>query len=210
MPDETGLVLDLDQGNSTPTERHCGVIPDEEREMLKVEMDRKAGYLELTVDGRIEKADFERAVEAVDTLLKTHKKIDVLEAVVDVGLVEPDVWWMDIVFHLSHHNFLRRVAVVSDSGWVGPLPAFSLRFIRLPSAPIRWGRFSRHGVGQGKATKKPPMQSNHTLILRDLGRLGTASVPIHAVSNCGSCTCANRILGLLCSFSCALWQSPTL
>lgn len=121
MADGTGLVLDLDQGNSTPTERHCGVIPDEEREMLKVEMDRKAGYLELTVDGRIEKADFERAVEAVDTLLKTHKKIDVLEAVLDVGLVEPDVWWKDIVFHLSHHNFLRRVAVVSDSGWVGPL-----------------------------------------------------------------------------------------
>jgi hypothetical protein len=89
--------------------------------MLKVEMDKKAGFLELTVDGRIEREDFERAVEAVDTLLKTHKKIDVLESVLDVGFVEPAVWWKEIVFHLGHHDFLRRVAVVSDSGWVGPL-----------------------------------------------------------------------------------------
>lgn len=89
--------------------------------MLKVEIDKKAGFLELTVDGRIEREDFERAVEAVDTLLKTHKKIDVLESVLDVGFVEPAVWWKEIVFHLGHHDFLRRVAVVSDSGWVGPL-----------------------------------------------------------------------------------------
>lgn len=121
MPYRSDLLIDLDQGHSTPAVRRCHVTPNEECEMLKVDMDRKAGYLELTVDGRIEKADFERAVAAVDTLLKTHKKIDVLEAVLDVGFVEPDVWWKEIVFHLSHHNFLRRVAVVSDSGWVGPL-----------------------------------------------------------------------------------------
>lgn len=89
--------------------------------MLKVEADREAGYLELTVDGRIDKADYERAIEAIDALLETHKKIDVMEIVLDLGFIEPEVWWKDIVFHLSHHHFLRRVAVVSDSGWVGPL-----------------------------------------------------------------------------------------
>lgn len=89
--------------------------------MLNVETDRDSGYLELTVDGRIEKSDYEKAVEAVDTLLETHKKIDVMEIVLDMGLVTPEVWWKDIVFHLSHHHFLRRVSVVSDNGWVGPL-----------------------------------------------------------------------------------------
>ena len=89
--------------------------------MLRVETDRKAGYLEMTVDGRIEKADYERAIQAVDLLLETHKKIDVMEIVLDIGVVTPEVWWKDIVFHLSHHHWLRRVAVVTDSGWVGPL-----------------------------------------------------------------------------------------
>ena len=89
--------------------------------MHKVEADREAGYLEMTVDGRIEKADYEAAVEAVDMLLETHKKIDVMEIVLDMGMVMPEVWWKDIIFHLSHHHFLRRVSVVSDSGWVGPL-----------------------------------------------------------------------------------------
>jgi SpoIIAA-like len=89
--------------------------------MLGVEMDTKAGYLELTVDGRIGKEDFEKAVAAVDVLLETHKKIDVVEVVLDVGWVEPEVWWKDIVFHLNHRHFLRHAAVVSDSGWVGPI-----------------------------------------------------------------------------------------
>jgi hypothetical protein len=89
--------------------------------MPKVEADSEAGYLELTVDGRIDKADYERAIEAIDTLLETHRKIDVTEIVLDVGFIAPEVWWKDIVFHLSHHNFLRRVAVVSDGGWIGPL-----------------------------------------------------------------------------------------
>jgi hypothetical protein len=89
--------------------------------VLKVEADGEAGFIELTVDGRIDKADYERAIEAIDTLLETHKKIDIVEVVLDIGFIEPEVWWKDIVFHLSHHNFLRRVAVVSDSGWVGPL-----------------------------------------------------------------------------------------
>ncbi|MGC1468394.1 MAG: STAS/SEC14 domain-containing protein, partial [Sphingorhabdus sp.] len=89
--------------------------------MLNVEMDRDAGYLELTVDGRIEKSDFERAVDAIDTLLETHKKIDVMEIILDIGFIEPEVWWKEIVFHLTHRSFLRRVAVVSDNGWVGPL-----------------------------------------------------------------------------------------
>lgn len=89
--------------------------------MLGVEVDRGKGYLELTVDGRIGEADFEKAVEAIDSLLETHKHIDIVEVVLDIGWVEPEVWWQEIVFNVKHRNFLRRVAVVSDSGWLGPL-----------------------------------------------------------------------------------------
>lgn len=89
--------------------------------MLRVESDEVAGYLELTVDGRIGREDFDQAVKAVDALLQCHDKIDVVEIVLDIGWVEPQVWWKDLLFHLSHRSFVRHAAVVSDSGWVGPL-----------------------------------------------------------------------------------------
>ena len=89
--------------------------------MLKVDKDAKAGYLELPVDGVILKGDYEAAVAAGDELLKTHEQLNVVEVVRDIGWVEPQVWWKDLLFHLAHRNFIHRAAVVSDSGWVGPV-----------------------------------------------------------------------------------------
>jgi SpoIIAA-like len=89
--------------------------------MFTVEMDKAEGYLELTVDGHVGRADFDDAVKAVDTLLETHKRINVVEIVLALGWVEPEIWWKDIAFQLSHHKWLNRVAVVSDSGWIGPV-----------------------------------------------------------------------------------------
>ncbi len=89
--------------------------------MLSVQSDKSAGYLELTVDGQIGREDFQRAVDAVDALLKTHAKIDVVEVVRNFGWIEPEVWWKDMVFHLSHGAFMRHAAVVSAQGWVGPV-----------------------------------------------------------------------------------------
>lgn len=89
--------------------------------MLKIETDAAAGFLEMTVDGTISRDEYEAVVSAVEELLKTHDKLNVVEVVRELGWIEPEVWWKDILFHLSHRNFLHRVAVVSDRGWVGPV-----------------------------------------------------------------------------------------
>jgi predicted DNA-binding transcriptional regulator len=89
--------------------------------MISVSSDAAAGVIEITVDGAIDRADYEKVVTAVDLLLETHKQIDVIEIVRDLGWLPPQVWWRDIVFHLTHRNFLRRAAIVSDRGWVGPI-----------------------------------------------------------------------------------------
>jgi hypothetical protein len=102
--------------------------------MLKVETDATVGFLELTVDGAISREEYEAVVTAVDELLKSHDKLNVVEVVKDLGWIEPEVWWKDILFHLSHRTFLHRVAVVSDRGWVGPLTRF---FAPLYPAAIR-------------------------------------------------------------------------
>jgi hypothetical protein len=89
--------------------------------MLDIAMDLDTGFLELTLDGDIHDVDYQRAVDAVNLLLTRHKKIDVVETVKGFGWVDPGVWFKDLAFHLTHHNFMRHVAIVSDKGWVGPL-----------------------------------------------------------------------------------------
>ena len=44
--------------------------------MLDIMIDDAAGYIELTVDGAIDRAGYEAAVTAIEALLKTHKKIN--------------------------------------------------------------------------------------------------------------------------------------
>ncbi len=89
--------------------------------MLEVETDVPAGYLELTVDGAVDKEDYQAAVDAVDLLLQSHAQLNVVEVVRNIGWIEPEVWWKDLLFHLAHRNFIHRAAVVSNSGWVGPV-----------------------------------------------------------------------------------------
>ena len=89
--------------------------------MLGIAQDMAHGVLELTVDGGVDRADYEAAVAAVDAMLKTRDKIDVIEIVRDIGWIAPEIWWRDLVFHLGHRHFMRRAAVVSDHGWVGPI-----------------------------------------------------------------------------------------
>lgn len=129
--------------------------------MLDIAMDLDAAYLELTVDGEIGDIDYQRAVDAVNLLLERHKKIDVVEVVKDIGWVDPSVWFKDLAFHLTHHNFMRRVAIVSDKGWIGPLanlvaplyPA-TIRNFRLSEIETarRWARAADPATAADDAT----------------------------------------------------------
>lgn len=98
-----------------------GTAGPEEAHMMKVVSDPETGCLEIAVDGPISVADYQAAVDAVDALLKQRKHINVVEIVKSVGSVSPEIWWKDMLFRMSHHNFLHRVAVVSDLGWVGAM-----------------------------------------------------------------------------------------
>ena len=129
--------------------------------MLTVQMDEAAAFLELTIDGQIGKDDFQRAVDAVDQLLKSHPKIDVVEVVRGIGWIEPEVWWKDMVFHLSHGVFVRHAAVVSDQGWVGPLtrlfaPLYPAAIRSFQMSEIKDARAWARSHGAGEAAEDPP------------------------------------------------------
>jgi len=86
--------------------------------MLTVTLDKEAGYLELTVDGPIDATSYTKAIEAVDELLARHKKINVVQVIRDLGWIDPSVWWKDLTFHMTHRDFIRHAAIVSDKDWI--------------------------------------------------------------------------------------------
>jgi len=59
--------------------------------MISVSSDAAAGVLEITVDGAIDRDDYEKVVTAVDSLLETHKQIDVIEIVRELGWLPPQI-----------------------------------------------------------------------------------------------------------------------
>jgi hypothetical protein len=97
---------------------------EEEVMMLTVTMDKDAGYLELTVNGPIDATSYTKAIEAVDELLVRHKKIDVVQVIRDLGWIDPRVWWKDFSFHMTHRDFIRHAAIVSDKDWIGSVSNF--------------------------------------------------------------------------------------
>ena len=117
--------------------------------MLDFKTDEDAGYIELTGDGSIDKAEYEAAVQAIEALLKTHAKINAVEVVRSFGGMEPSLWWRDLSYGLSRLDAFGRCAVVTDNGWLGPMARFFAAFLSVElrtfdmkdlEAARRWAR----------------------------------------------------------------------
>jgi hypothetical protein len=89
--------------------------------MLAMTTDENNGLVELTVDGRIERADFERVVAEFERLLETHKQLNVVEVIRNFEGIDPSLWWQDVRWSFGHIHRFARAAVVTDSGWIGPV-----------------------------------------------------------------------------------------
>ena len=92
--------------------------------MLKIEADKTTGFAEITLDGGIERAEYEAVIAAIEDLLQSHDRLNVVGVVHKFGWAGPDVWMKDLVFHLTHRNWLNHFALVSDNDWVGAVTKF--------------------------------------------------------------------------------------
>lgn len=88
--------------------------------MLSVECDKAAGYVEITLDGALHGDEYSAVVAAIDAALKVHDKLNLVGALRGFGHVDWSVWPRDLVFHATHRNWMKHVAIVSDMGWVEP------------------------------------------------------------------------------------------
>ncbi|HEY9234533.1 MAG TPA: STAS/SEC14 domain-containing protein [Phenylobacterium sp.] len=97
--------------------------------MLSIKTDETTGYIELTVDGAIERPEYEAAVKAIEGLLKTHHKINAVEVVRSFKGIEPSLWWQNVNYSFSRLDSFGRCAVVTDKGWLGPMARFFAAFL---------------------------------------------------------------------------------
>lgn len=79
------------------------------------------GLVELVVDGAITRADFDKVVAVLEGAFADHSKVNVVEIVRKFGGVPPRLWWQDVKWSFGHLDRFGRCAMVTDSGWIGPI-----------------------------------------------------------------------------------------
>lgn len=97
--------------------------------MLTFEIDEATGGIEFTVDGRVERAEFEAVAATLERLIAAHGRVHVVEVIRDYRGIDPALWWRDLDWTLGHLSDFGRCAVVTDSGWIGPFTRFAAAFM---------------------------------------------------------------------------------
>ena len=86
--------------------------------MLEYREDASDGLVEIVVDGRVSKAEFDEIATRLEAAIARHGKLRVLEEVRSFGGIDPSAFWADLKFGLRHLNHFSRCAVISDQRWI--------------------------------------------------------------------------------------------
>ncbi|HSH26638.1 MAG TPA: STAS/SEC14 domain-containing protein, partial [Wenzhouxiangella sp.] len=73
------------------------------------------------VEGRVTEQDFEQVAGRLEAFIEAHGKIKVLEVLESFKGFDAAVLGKGVLFDLKHIKNISHCAVVSDSGWIGPL-----------------------------------------------------------------------------------------
>lgn len=86
--------------------------------MIQFEEHPELGYVELTLEGKVDRESFEELVSKLGPLMDERGKVGILERIVSFGGIAPSVLWDDIKFGFRHLKHVGPVAVVSDKKWI--------------------------------------------------------------------------------------------
>jgi SpoIIAA-like len=86
--------------------------------VIEYREDASSNLVEIVVDGRVSKAEFDAIAARLEAAIARHGKLRVLEEVKSLGGIEPAAFFADLRFGLRHLNDFSRCAVVSDKRWI--------------------------------------------------------------------------------------------
>jgi len=93
-------------------------LQPEEGSVLEYREDASDGLVEIVVDGRVSKAEFDEIATRLEAAIARHGKLRVLEEVRSFGGIDRAAFWADLKFGLRHLNHFSRCAVISDQRWI--------------------------------------------------------------------------------------------
>ncbi|MFZ0612954.1 MAG: STAS/SEC14 domain-containing protein [Desulfobacterales bacterium] len=86
--------------------------------MLEIRETPDSNIVEIAVDGRISRKDFDRAVTVLNNKIAVYGNVRLLEEVKRIGAVEPSLIWEDLKWVYLHFKEITRTAVVADRKWI--------------------------------------------------------------------------------------------
>jgi hypothetical protein len=86
--------------------------------VLEFREDASDGLVEIVVDGRVSKAEFDEIATRLEAAIARHGELRVLQVVKSFGGIDRAAFWADVKFGLRHLNHFSRCAVVSDKRWI--------------------------------------------------------------------------------------------
>ncbi len=93
-----------------------------------IDINIEGKVMEVTVTGKLEKADYELLVPATDDLIKEHGKIRCLLIMRDFHGWTVGAAWEDFKFDLKHFNHIERLGIVGESKWEKGMAVFCRPF----------------------------------------------------------------------------------
>lgn len=89
--------------------------------MLTHRLDAGTGIIEIDIDGAPDVEGYRALGQDMDAAIAAQGKILLLVIVRDAGSIHPDMWWEDLGWSFRHLKNIARVALVADTGWIGPI-----------------------------------------------------------------------------------------
>jgi hypothetical protein len=83
--------------------------------------DPRSGTVELTVNGRVTRDDYDSVVDRLQQFIDAHGTIRLIEVIETFEGFDPSVLLPGLKFDMKNIRHISHVAVVSDIGWIGPL-----------------------------------------------------------------------------------------
>jgi hypothetical protein len=112
---------------------------------IELKHDTVRKFLEVHVSGKLEKADYERFVPAIERLIGEHGRIRILFEMRAFHGWSPGALWEDVKFDVKHFRDIERLAIVGEKKWQQGMAHFCKPFT---TAQIRY--FERDQVDQAR------------------------------------------------------------
>jgi len=95
---------------------------------VQVEKEQAGKVIEIHVEGKLSKEDYDQFVPQVEGLIQQHGKLRLLVDLHDFHGWEASALWEDIKFDVKHFRDFDKLAIVGEKRWERGMAAFCKPF----------------------------------------------------------------------------------